>query len=107
MVAACNAGLLHRAPSVSHNVVHHEVPAHYAVQAAPSYNSGHAVQSAPIHTSVIHSVPSVQAAPISHGSHGQEEDHYIGEFVSKIIILNNFQLSNFSLCVKIRFISNI
>ncbi|XP_073951624.1 uncharacterized protein [Choristoneura fumiferana] len=73
LLAACQAGLLHHAPAVSHqNIVHHEqsvhheAPVHYA---APAYHAApvHAVHAAPVHA--------VHAAPAHH-----EEAHYVDEY---------------------------
>ncbi|XP_047986102.1 cuticle protein 19-like [Leguminivora glycinivorella] len=84
LVAACQAGLLHHAPAVSHqNIVHHEqhheTPVHY-VHAAPAYHAAPAIH-APIHA--IHEAPAVHAAPI-HAIHAapahHEEDHYVDEY---------------------------
>ncbi|CAH2107167.1 unnamed protein product [Euphydryas editha] len=95
VAAACNAGFIHHTTTVSHNVIHHEVPAHYAAEAAPSYHAAPSIHSAPIHTSIIHPAPVVHEAPAAHaGAHsapvghdslvghsaGHEEDHYVDEY---------------------------
>ncbi|XP_063379070.1 cuticle protein 19-like [Cydia fagiglandana] len=107
LVAACQAGLLHHAPAVSHqNIVHHEqhheTPVHYvhaapayhaapAVHAAPAYHAAPAVHAAPayhaapaVHAApAYHAAPAIHAAPI-HAVHAapahHEEDHYVDEY---------------------------
>lgn len=83
VVAACSAGYIHHAPTVSHNVVHHGAPAPYSVQTAESYHAAPAVHSSSVaHVNpVVHAAPAVHSASIAHGS-GYEGDHYVGEFVS-------------------------
>ncbi|XP_023954662.1 cuticle protein 7-like [Bicyclus anynana] len=80
LAAACNAGYIHHAPAVSHNIVHHEVPAHYTAQSAQSYHAAPVIHTAVSHVApVVHAAPVVHSAPAAHGS-GYEGDHYVGEF---------------------------
>lgn len=71
MVALCNAGYLHHAPSItsSHSFVHHETPSHYAIKSAPALHT--------VHAAPIHAAPIAYAAPEEHA-----EEHYVDEYVS-------------------------
>lgn len=74
VVAMCNAGYLHHAPSItsSHNIVHHGSPSHYTVESAPALHT--------VHAAPVHSAPIAYAA--AEESHAEEHKHYVDEHVS-------------------------